>query len=900
MAMWLSERLSQTPSFSCQDDSRTQTADEDDAESLITKSPDCPGPPQISVVNIGGSSSSRSAPGSQPESQTLSQLQAAQLETKQLRMSIAECENRRLKAMLAQAGINDQCDAVKFDRNGCTYYCGKAVNTRHDRSTCGPNDGLQCGSCQRYQAEQEVRSPSAAIGRVSSTRQPLIELGQDSFWAAPPPSVAPKVPGSLPSFAMCRGLAPPPPRRPDAEALSYCSSGPPGVDMDFQGPPEVTAPMCAPAPKMESSSVVAAPPSLPLRYGQSSSLGLLPVLPITVVSPTSTAEENGVVFLDLNSPSSARSAFASRRAELAGIMQTRRTSERSAAREDRATNENLLGPSAAERQSGRLKRGSSQQSTSSVGGDSEEARSPGGLSAGMKRGRSLNSISSTASAKESPGASPRGNVLAGLGLKRGKSTNSVESKSTCSGRPESAKEKPSKPQLLRTGTVSSETSVKPRMPPTPLSADLIKPTRLHRGRSNASNASQETTGSTTSTAPTLPKATPFADGTQSPPRVPSTHASDWGLQRIGSKKSLDSDVSEDEALKKHGDLLSRAGSNSSLPRTSSPTIPESFSEGPRSPRSPSSPWGSGKPAKRLTTRSLSRGLKSLLGNAIEWKSGEEDEMISEVSWKPDACIKRSRSVGSHTGIDIAFDSPENAVIMFDWDDTLLPTTYLKEVVMPNLKKADSDGPIPEGTVYHQALEAHAEIIKMVLQRASAVGRVAIVTLATRWWISASAERYLPGLDLEALLEECGITVYHADRYDTFAKAKSWFWGDPGTHAKKKEMQKCVKALYGKKGADVKWNVISIGDAEHEKKALKELMGGKDAFCKTIKLKNSPTLNELSYALSLLLPQIGELVKEDKSFDKTSQDLGFAGVVSQPGSPKTKRGGRKSSIRRSSI
>lgn len=128
------------------------------------------------------------------------------------------------------------------------------------------------------------------------------------------------------------------------------------------------------------------------------------------------------------------------------------------------------------------------------------------------------------------------------------------------------------------------------------------------------------------------------------------------------------------------------------------------------------------------------------------------------------------------------------VIIFDWDDTLFPTSYLLKEVAPALRRrrprlpsADhrgnldgatggqrrfrKDSDASEATVnlpepYHSDLAEHAKVIRFVLRTARSLANVGIVTLAKEPWVVDSG-KYLPGLDLEHLLEELDIPVYYA-------------------------------------------------------------------------------------------------------------------------------------------
>jgi len=108
--------------------------------------------------------------------------------------------------------------------------------------------------------------------------------------------------------------------------------------------------------------------------------------------------------------------------------------------------------------------------------------------------------------------------------------------------------------------------------------------------------------------------------------------------------------------------------------------------------------------------------------------------------------------------------PDNAVIIFDWDDTLLPTTFIMQTVLPSLPESERNGAVPESSPYYEELAHHAHIVDFVLRTARRAARVAIVTNSMSPWVIASASRYMPGVNIEALLQELGIPVYYARRH----------------------------------------------------------------------------------------------------------------------------------------
>merc|ERR1712032_949788 len=89
------------------------------------------------------------------------------------------------------------------------------------------------------------------------------------------------------------------------------------------------------------------------------------------------------------------------------------------------------------------------------------------------------------------------------------------------------------------------------------------------------------------------------------------------------------------------------------------------------------------------------------------------------------------------------------------------------------------------------------------------------------------------------------------------------------------MERCLKQIYS--ASETRWNVMSIGDSRTEQQALKELLPTISptrhrALCKTIKLRDTPSLAELDYELQLLIPRLQRLVAYGKDFDKAAASL----------------------------
>eukprot|EP00448_Togula_jolla_P006413 CAMPEP_0170598596 /NCGR_PEP_ID=MMETSP0224-20130122/16335_1 /TAXON_ID=285029 /ORGANISM="Togula jolla, Strain CCCM 725" /LENGTH=446 /DNA_ID=CAMNT_0010923165 /DNA_START=1 /DNA_END=1342 /DNA_ORIENTATION=- len=214
------------------------------------------------------------------------------------------------------------------------------------------------------------------------------------------------------------------------------------------------------------------------------------------------------------------------------------------------------------------------------------------------------------------------------------------------------------------------------------------------------------------------------------------------------------------------------------------------------------------------------------------------------------------------------------IFIFDWDDTLSPTTFLELAVMPSLSSngrascnvSQTLDSLNEDSPYYIRLKEHAVIVESILREAASLGHVAIVTLASVQWFDISAKAFFPGLDIQALLEELNISVHFGERTRKRTSCRI----DARTIAKTNAM---LTVLTASNYPVSKWNVLSIGDSVTERTALKRCFAksrGRFSFssqlCKTVKLKAYPTIQELSYELLSLEKHLERLIKCDKGFD----------------------------------
>jgi len=86
----------------------------------------------------------------------------------------------------ADQGKNDRDAEMNFGVDGQTYYCGREVGQRllpGTNGVCGPHDGAQCPSCQRYQEKKERNDDGieVKVGEDQSTHYCNRRLGREHF-----------------------------------------------------------------------------------------------------------------------------------------------------------------------------------------------------------------------------------------------------------------------------------------------------------------------------------------------------------------------------------------------------------------------------------------------------------------------------------------------------------------------------------------------------------------------------------------------------------------------------------------------------------------------------------------------------------------------------------------------
>jgi len=206
------------------------------------------------------------------------------------------------------------------------------------------------------------------------------------------------------------------------------------------------------------------------------------------------------------------------------------------------------------------------------------------------------------------------------------------------------------------------------------------------------------------------------------------------------------------------------------------------------------------------------------------------------------------------------------LIFFDWDDTLCPTSHAERC--PDWAKNGS----PFGDAYFVA-------VTNALRTACSLGRVVIVTMASKGWVSMCIEKYMPSV--KDILVEFDIQVVEARTIATKRSIREAFSGrhEACHFLKTKAMATVLRHFYGSDGqGDMRsWkHVLSVGDSEAERCAIQDLVfrhvqrdhhgGWKDCRCKTILLERNPDLEKVIAELVTINKWLPTIVYHDGDLD----------------------------------
>lgn len=232
---------------------------------------------------------------------------------------------------------------------------------------------------------------------------------------------------------------------------------------------------------------------------------------------------------------------------------------------------------------------------------------------------------------------------------------------------------------------------------------------------------------------------------------------------------------------------------------------------------------------------------------------DNQDQLAELLENEDLQLFRAQSTGSEFTIDKENDvfrkdyieklanlkiirpqttKPHQTVVVFDWDDTLFPTSFL---LYTGFKNEPSDSKFPS------SLGKLDAVVSRLLLKALRAGTAYIITNSQKNWVQYTSEMYLP-LTHE-LIKSNKINVVSARaEYEEIYPNDPQRWKLEAFKDLKETLQSSVLA-----------NIICIGDSTSEIEAANYLSRNfNKTIVKTVKMKERPRLEELAKQLEVLL------------------------------------------------
>jgi hypothetical protein len=201
---------------------------------------------------------------------------------------------------------------------------------------------------------------------------------------------------------------------------------------------------------------------------------------------------------------------------------------------------------------------------------------------------------------------------------------------------------------------------------------------------------------------------------------------------------------------------------------------------------------------------------------------------------------------------------QDTFLIFDWDDTLLPTTWIEK---QGLRLDSASVPSKEQELQLQRMSEH---VKQTLQAAKAHGEVILVTNAESGWVELSCQKWMPGLcdslqDVRILsarstYENQGVAQPSEWKYLAFQQELARFCEEPAKYGRSHEEPR-------------RTNIISIGDSPYEREALIRVTAHmQDSCVKAVKLMARPEVQQLRQEHVLISGCLRDLVNHDGHLD----------------------------------
>jgi len=229
---------------------------------------------------------------------------------------------------------------------------------------------------------------------------------------------------------------------------------------------------------------------------------------------------------------------------------------------------------------------------------------------------------------------------------------------------------------------------------------------------------------------------------------------------------------------------------------------------------------------------------------MDMSTNDEDDSCSEFS------VTSSDEEDSSFPSESPFTA-EQTLMIFDWDDTILPSTWVQK---QGLRLDDASVVTKE---QREQLSAMAQCAIRTLRAAKRYGTVVLVTNAERGWIELSSRKFMPSIC--SLLESFKIISARAAHEKPGVTMPS-MW-------KSLAFRTEINSFYKTRDPDWAKNIISFGDAMHERLAIFQATADmSNCSTKSFKFMVQPHLEQLKKEHDLIFWCLRHIVSHEGTLD----------------------------------
>jgi hypothetical protein len=193
-------------------------------------------------------------------------------------------------------------------------------------------------------------------------------------------------------------------------------------------------------------------------------------------------------------------------------------------------------------------------------------------------------------------------------------------------------------------------------------------------------------------------------------------------------------------------------------------------------------------------------------------------------------------------------APSRTLFFVDWDDTLLPSTWLLDRGINEMSMDTT----PEEKNMLNDIDVSATLFLGVLAK---LGKVVILTSASREWIESSLAAFMPRTALVATSLE---VTSARELYESYFPEDPTAWKTSAMHESIQKLSQFNEPLR---------NIISIGDSLQERIALFYAASTlKDSFAKSVKFVDKPGIRVIQNQLDHLARVVHTIVEHEGHVD----------------------------------